>query len=301
MRAFQFPSIVLDGCEGIDRNIWIIDNRFAPGRPRAKQRGIQFSDTLFWFPRQSTSALATLFFFQQPFICSLLQRMGSGEHLYASHVWPLWPIPNTDTIRDGPTMLWQGPDVSQYVVKHSEEISGTRLDPAIIRQMVQGVLRDKVPSLFMSFLSRDSEQLADGSYRFLETLRAYANQHGLQALQNATGIPVETAAECLIVVDIWQCMHGIEPPNVVWKSMVANSHLFPATEHDDLAYLEARNSKQVASLTTGLVISEDSLTRCLKLLEIEDHEVPESNVRIRSAVALWADLISTPLSRSFQE
>lgn len=289
MRAFQFASIMLDSSEGFDRNTWMIDDRFVIGKPLAKQYNIQFAHTLFWFPRMVTSVLAALFFFQQPFICTLLQRMGKDKHLYASHVWPLFPLPPNTKSNSELSMVWKGSHISDYVRRLSEEIIETRLDPALIRQMAEGLIRDKIPSLFEAFLSRNSQYLQAGSYRFPESLQAYAGHHGLQAICNVTGISVETAAECLIVVDIWQCMHGIEPSNNIWKPMVINSHLFPATEHDELAYLEAQNLKQTHFLTSGHVISENILTGGLKLLC--NSTLSESDVSIISALGFCVCLI----------
>ena len=50
MRPWQFGSIIFDSCDEADRNVWIVNGRFAAGKPAAKQLNLTFADTLFWFP-----------------------------------------------------------------------------------------------------------------------------------------------------------------------------------------------------------------------------------------------------------
>jgi hypothetical protein len=275
MRAFQFPSIVFNSCDGFDRNLWIVNNRFVPGKPKAKQRSTAFADTLFWYPRKATQPLAVLLFYQQPFICSLLQMLGTEPQLYASHMWPLAP---SEAGPNPHSLVWSGQQINRSLKDISLNIIGSPVDPALIRQMAEGLLRDKVPALFEVYQSRDNIHLEKGSYRFSQCLEAYANLYGLQAVANAAKIVTERAAACLIVVDIWQYMHKIEPRSLIWQPMVANSYLFPTTAHDGLAWLDAHNLKQTAWIVSGHLIDEDTLTAGLKLLA--DSNFPEFVVRV---------------------
>ena len=163
--------------------------------------------------------------------------------------------------------------ISRSLKDISLNIIRSPVDPALVRQIAEGLLRDKVPSLFEVYQSRDNIHLEKGSHRFSRCLEAYANLNGLQALANAANIDIERAAACLIVVDIWQYMHKIEPRSLVWQPMVANSFLFPTTAHDDLAWLDALNLKQTASIMSGHIVDEVTLTTGLKLLM--DSNFPE--------------------------
>ncbi|KAH9988502.1 hypothetical protein BJV77DRAFT_964397 [Russula vinacea] len=84
MRPWQFASILFDSCHDADRNVWLVNGRFVVGKPKAKQQNLDFVDTAFWFPRGVTSELITYLYFQQPFICSLLDKwknVDSNSHL----------------------------------------------------------------------------------------------------------------------------------------------------------------------------------------------------------------------------
>jgi hypothetical protein len=260
MRAFQFKSIIVDSCDGFERNVWIVGNRFVAGKPKAKQLNASFADVLFWFPRRSTPTCAVLLFYQMPLICSLLSMLGITEHFYASHLWPL--PPNTKA----KSMVWDGPLVSKTIKDISREAIKAEVDPGLIRQMVEAIFHDKIPSLFEVFQSRNNLNLEKGSYCFSECLKKYANHHGLHNLAYAANMSVDRTAACLIVVDIWQCMHKIEPRNEIWQPMVQNSYIFPTTTHEDLAYLEAQNLKQTVWVMYRLIIDQEVLTRGLKLL-----------------------------------
>ncbi|KAH9011092.1 hypothetical protein EDB83DRAFT_2322272 [Lactarius deliciosus] len=262
MRAFQFKSIIVDGCDGFNRNVWIVGNRFITGKPKAKQINALFADVLFWFPRMSTPACAVLLFYQKPLICSLLTMLGikASEHRYASHLWPLPPSTK------GNSMVWEGPLISKTIRDISREVIKAEIDPALVRQMAEGVFRDKIPSLFEVFQSHDNLNLEKGGYRFSGCLGRYANYHGLHGLANAADMSADRAAACLIVVDIWQCMHKLEPCDAIWQPMVENSYIFPTTIHQDLAYLEAQNLKQTVWVMYRQMIDQGVLTRGLSLL-----------------------------------
>ena len=181
--------------------------------------------------------MAVLFFFQKPLICDLLKRLEVEKHHYASHLWPIAP----GAKKKSDPMVWEGPLITKTFKDISREVIKTAVSIGLVRQMAQGLLRDKIPSLFESFHSRDNLNLENDSYGFSACLQHYANHYGLQSLAIAADIPIEYAAACLIVVDIWQCMHKIESCNVIWQLMVANHCIFPTTAHDDLAYLKAQN------------------------------------------------------------
>ena len=260
MRAFQFKSIIVDSCEGFDRNVWIVGNRFVAGKPKAKQVNASFADVLFWFPRGSTPACSVLLFYQKPLICSLLKMLDITEHCYASHLWPLPPGTKAKS------MVWEGPMVSKAVRDISREVIKSEVDPALIRQMVEAIFRDKIPTLFEVFQSRNNLDLEKGSYCFSGCLKQYANYHKLHSLANAANMSVDRTAACLIVVDIWQYMHKIEPRDTIWQPMVANSYIFPTTIHENLANIEAQNLKQTVWVMYKMIIDQKVLTKGLNLL-----------------------------------
>ena len=86
--------------------------------------------------------------------------------------------------------------------------------------------------------------LEKDSYCFMTCLQQYANHHALQGLATATDMLAKCAAACLIVVDVWQCMHKIKPCNVLWQPMVEISYMFPTMAHDGLTSLKAQHLKE---------------------------------------------------------
>jgi len=263
LRPFQFGSIVFDSCDGYDRNVWLVDRRFVIGKPKAKQRNLVFADTLFWFPRAITSELIVLFYYQQPFICYMLEQQNRRNHLYASHVWAL----PSKVARKIHPMVWNGQEINREVRKLTQDLIGVPIDPSLMRQSSEGLLRDKIPGLFQIFQSRENKDLERGSYRHKSTLQSYAIRHGLHALAHTADIPIDRTSACLIIVDIWQCMHQIEEADAIWKPMVVDSYIFPTVSHDSLAYLCAQNQKMAVNTSYQLVFDQDSLTRGVKLLE----------------------------------
>lgn len=265
MRAFQFASIAYDSGQGFDRNMWALRNRFHLGKPIAKQRHLDFADVLFSIVEELTGDLSVLLFYEQPFICSLLDDLGfkGEEHKYATHVWPL--IPKKASLNA--VKVWSGQQISRSLRSISHEIIGCALDPALVRQMAEGLLREKIPSLFEVFHSRDNFHLEKGSYRFSDCLQSYANNKGLQALANVAGISLQRTAACLIIVEIWQCIHKIQIPNPIWQPMVGPSFLFQTTAHLHLAHMTAKNITQTISIIYRRNIDQDALTRGLKSLE----------------------------------
>lgn len=262
MRPWQFSSIVYDSCAEADRNIWIIDGRFVTGKPNAKQLSLVFADTLFWFPRTISSELVAYLYYQQPFIYSLLKKRTGANLLYASHVWVL---PSTRT-RKTYSKVWNGQDINRKVRDLTKKLIGSPVDPPLARQSSQGLLRDKIPVLFQIFQSRNNVHLAEGSYRNQSCLNSYAIRHSLKGLAHATDIPLDRVSACLIIGDIWLCMHNIEPADPIWQPMVINSYIFPTVAHDYLAYLAAQNQKRIAKIGSQLTVDQDSLTRGIMLL-----------------------------------
>jgi hypothetical protein len=130
--------------------------------------------------------------------------------------------------------------------------------------------------LFEIFHSRENRYLEEGSYQHRQCLESYANKHGLHSLANAANIPVDHAAACLIMGDVWHAMHKIEAPDPIWQPMVANSHIFSSTAHNELAYLKAQNLKVIALVQYSHVFDEDALIRGVKLLK--DLKFPEDKV-----------------------
>jgi hypothetical protein len=290
MRAFQFKSIILESCDGFDRNMWILDNRFIVGKPKAKQKKNSFADTLFWFPRRATTALAVLFFFQKPLICDLLRRLEVKEHYYASHLWPMPPI-SSGTKKTSHSMVWEGPLINKTFKGVSGEVIKPTVSIGLVRQVAEGLLRDKIPLLFEVFQMRNNLNLKKDSYRFSACLQQYANHYALQSLASAANIPIERAAACLTVVDIWQCMHKVETCNVIWQPMVENSYMFPTTAHEDLAYLEAQNLTETIWLMYEQIVDQKILTRGLNLLATSNFsEVVVCPSSFLLCAVLWSHL-----------
>jgi hypothetical protein len=262
MRAFQFGSMVFDSCDGHDRNVWIDDSRFFLGKPLAKQRNERFAQTLFSFPREMTDTLIVLFYYQQPFISSILDDQNIHDHLYGSHVWAL----PSKASRKAKPWVWNGVQISRKVRSLTQSLESP-IDPALVRQIAQAIFRDKVPVLFEIFHSRENRHLEEGSYQHRQCLESYANIHGLHALADAANIPVDRAAACLIVGDVWNAMHKIETPDPIWQPMVANSYIFPTIAHDELAYLKTQNLKAIYLVQCSHVFDEDALIRGVKLLK----------------------------------
>jgi hypothetical protein len=266
MRPWQFGSIVFDSCSEADRNMWIIDDRFVAGKPKAKQLHLTFADTAFWFPRAITSDLIAFLYFQQPFISSLLRKKGIVDLLYASHVWAL---PSTRS-RNTYSKVWNGQDVNRKVRNLTQGLIGSPVDPQLARQSSQGLLRDKIPVLFEIFQSRDNQHLEQGSYRHQPSLESYAIRHHLKGLAHAANIPVDRLSACLIIGDIWQYMHKIEQADPIWQPMVVSSYVFPTVAHDALAYLGAQNLKMMANASSQRIFDQDSLTRGVTFLTDTD-------------------------------
>ncbi|KAF8875571.1 hypothetical protein BD779DRAFT_1678175 [Infundibulicybe gibba] len=155
LRAFQFRSVVhnISNNPEVTRNVWVVNGRFIIGKPKAKQRGVTFSDTMFWLPRPVTGALATLFFFQQRLISELLHDIGWENHLYGTHIWPLPPQENSNAT------AWNGTDINRSIKGHSKAIIKLAVDAGLIRQMAEGLLRDKIPVLFEVFHERSNQHL----------------------------------------------------------------------------------------------------------------------------------------------
>jgi hypothetical protein len=272
LRPWQFGSILFDSNEEADRNLWIVNHRFVAGKPKAKQINLPFADTLFWLPQDITLELTALLYYQQPFIGFLLDRQSTPDHLYASHIWALPPT----TSHKKSLKVWSGTAANQHVKDLTQEIIGSSVDPSLMRQSSEALLRHKIPVLFQIFHSCQNLHLEEGSYRHKSCLDSYANHHGLTGLAHAADIPADRASACLIIGDIWQSMHKIEDANPIWKPMVTNSYIFPTDTYDALAYLEAQNQKIIAQTTSQAAFDIDHLTRGVKFLT--DIDALEANV-----------------------
>lgn len=268
IRSWQFGSIAFDSCNGVDRNMWIVDGRFVTGKPEAKQMNLAFADTMFWFPHAITSGLIAFLYYQQPFISSLLTKSETHGLLYSSHVWAL---PSAKSRKTRPK-VWNGQDINQNMRALTQQLIGSPVDPPLARQSSEGLLRDKVPVLFEIFQSCDNLFLEKGSYRHQSCLEAYAISHNLHGLAQAADMPIHRVSACLIICDIWLSLHKIAEVDPIWEPMVIGSYIFPTVAHDDFAYFGAQNLNMIASTTHGLssdsqcIFDEENLTRGVTLL-----------------------------------
>lgn len=268
IRSWQFGSIVFDSCDGVDRNVWIVDGHIVIGKPKAKQLKLAFADTIFQLPPAITLDLIAFLYYQQPFISSLLTKTGTPGLLYSSHVWAL-PSPKS---RAPHSKVWNGQDINQAIRALTQQLIGSPVDPPLARQSSQGLLRDKIPVLFEIFQSRDNLYLEKGSYRHQSCLEAYANSHNLQGLAQAADIPIHCVSACLIICDIWLSLHKIAEVDPIWEPMVIGSYIFPTVAHDDFAYFGAQNLSMIASTSHGLtsdsqcIFDEENLTQGVTFL-----------------------------------
>lgn len=255
MRAFQLQSLVVNLTEDpqLDRNIWLVSGRFAIGKPKAKQRNIDFAQTLFWLPPQITNALAALLSIIQPFICKLLDGLQEDGHLYHSHLLPSIP-PNSEF--NFVVQGWDGSKVNNVVKEKTQKKLKISLDIPLIRQLAEGVLRHKIPLLFEFFHSPENVRLDETEYHFWGTLKLYIQDLQLQRLSNLTGITLDKVAACLMVCDIWQAIHQLVPQRDCWKHIARDSCVFPALDHRDLAYSEAQFLKKLSHSLNCKVLSQ---------------------------------------------
>jgi hypothetical protein len=262
LRPFQFKSILIGSDAKQQRNVWLLDGRFLLGKPAAKQRSISFADTLYWLPRKITEALLVFFYFQQPFINDLL---GGDHHQYAIHLWPLWPA--RSNIKSDALSVWSGTDINKAVQKHTKMILKVPLDCQTMRQMVEGLLRQKVPLLFEPF-NTSPHCLPTNSYHIDQILQQYAQTWGLERLVEPTMMRKDKIAAVLLVSDIWQALIKVEPKNEAWLPIATDTFMFPTTQHKDLAYMEAQHLKETAFLSSPIDVQ--ILTEGLRLLENSD-------------------------------
>jgi hypothetical protein len=262
MRHFQFQSLIVNLTENprLERNVWLVSGRFVIGKPKAKQRNIDFAQTLFWLPPQISDALAALLLIIQPFICGLLDLLHEEGHLYHSHLLPFIP-PDLESDSDQSAMEnWDGSRVNDVVKKKVQKVLKISLDIPLIRQLAEGVLRHKIPLLFEFFHSPGNVHLDEDEYHFFDMLKLYAEDLHLQRLSNLTGIALDRVAACLMVCDIWQAIHRLVPHQDYWKNITRDSCVFPALDHRDLAYSEAQffkklnHSLNIEVLSQGLVL-----------------------------------------------
>lgn len=258
LRPAQYKSINLNFGMDQERNVWLINGRFLFGKPVAKQRSVDFADTLYWLPRQITHSLSIFLFFLQPFINDIL---GAKNYHYAGHLWPVWP-PKSDIVS-----LWSGTHVNQAVRRYTKEVLKVALDCQTIRQIAEGFLRQKFPPLFEPFNTSGGFQ-GNGVYHIDHVLQRYAQHHGFQRLVEPLGIKQDKIAAVLMVSDIWQALVKIEPQNEIWFPIAVDTFIFPATSHKDLTYAEAQQLKKTTLFSKP--IDSQSLSKGLKLLEISD-------------------------------
>ena len=262
LRPFQFKSILIGSDVKQQRNVWLLDGRFLLGKPAAKQHSISFADTLYWLPRKITDALLVFFYFQQPFINDLL---GEDHCQYAIHLWPLWPA--RSNIKSDALSVWNGTDINKAVRKHTKRLLKVSLDCQTIRQIGEGLLRQKVPLLFEPF-NMSPHCLPTNSYHIDQTLQQYAQTWGLERLVEPTMMRKNKIAAVLLVSDIWQTLIKVEPKSEAWLPIATDTFMFPTTQHKDLAYNEAQHLKETASF--GNPIDVQILTEGLRLLENSD-------------------------------
>lgn len=255
LRPAQYKSININSGTKQQRNIWLIDGRFLLGKPAAKQRSVDFADTLYWLPRKITHKLSILFFFIQPFIDDIL---GVENRQYAVHLWPLW------TSKSDTAVLWSGTLINRAVRKYTKKILNVALDCQTIRQIAEGFLRQKFPSLFEAF-NTSGDFLGNNTYHIDHVLQPYAQHYGLRRLVEPLEIKRDKIAALLMVSDIWQALIKVEPQNEIWLPIATDTFIFPATLHKDLAYVEAQQLRE-----TSKPIDEQSLSEGLKLLENSD-------------------------------
>ncbi|KAF8346247.1 hypothetical protein F5887DRAFT_1073895 [Amanita rubescens] len=253
LRPAQYKSININSGTKQQRNIWLIDGRFLLGKPAAKQRSIDFADTLYWLPRKITHMLSIFFFFQQPFIDDIL---GVDNGQYAIHLWPLWPSKSNTVV------LWSGVHINQAVRKYTKKILNIALDCQTIRQIAEGFLHQKFPHLFEAFNTSGDFLGNRDTYHIDHVLQRYAQHCGLGRLVEPLKIKKDKIAALLMVSDIWQALIKIEPQNEIWLPIATDTFIFPATSHRDLAYVEAQQLREATKL-----IDEQSLSKGLELLE----------------------------------
>lgn len=261
LRSFQFKSIRIGSDSKKQRNVWLLDGRFFIGKAKAKQRSIGIADVLYWLPRKLTAALSVLFYLQQPFINDVL---ATNHRQYAVYLWPLWPARSdmeSDTLS-----LWSGVDINKAVQKYTKTWAELPLDCQTIRQIAEGLLHQKVPMLFEPYnTSRDRPP--SGTYHIDPVLQQYARTCGLERLVEPTMMDKDKIAAVLLVSDIWQSLIKVEPNSMIWLPLATDMYTFPATLHNDLAYVEAQQLKVTMMRGT---ITLQSLTKGLKLLEHPD-------------------------------
>lgn len=258
MRAFQFQSLIVNLTDSpqLERNVWLVLGRFAIGKPKAKQRNIDFAPTLFWLPPQISDALAALLLIIQPFICKLLDDLHEEGHLYHSHLLPFIPAILESDSDQSAMENWDGSRVNDVVKKKTQKELKISLDIPSIRQLAEGVLRHKIPFLFEFFHSPGNVHLDKDEYHFFGALKLYAKDLHLQRLSNLTGIALDRVAACLMVCDIWQGIHRLVPHQDYWKNITRDSYVFPALDHMDLAYSEAQFLKKLNHSLNIKVLSQ---------------------------------------------
>lgn len=79
-------------------------------------------------------------------------------------------------------MAWNGKEINKAVQDITKCLLGCPLDPLLIQQLAEGLLRDKSLKLFEIWQDRNSTYLAENTYLNTACLHAYASKHGLQAL-----------------------------------------------------------------------------------------------------------------------
>ena len=268
LRSAQFSSIAYDSDIDMERNMWILGDRFVYGRPKAKQyKG--FANVMFCFPCEVTLDLMVLLYYQQPYISSLSRELETRNDLYDTLVWS---YPSINTEDPSARRCWNGSEINAAVKSLSKEFLGVPLDPPLMRQLGQGILRHKTPTLLQIWQDRSNIDLEEGTYRFKSILQAYASRHKIHPLAQRTGMEVELVSQCLIVTDIWMTIQRISEPDSVWAPMVANSYIFPSTRNDTLAHLTTRNHKTRAQLQHSGTLSFNlgSLVSGVKLLQGQD-------------------------------
>lgn len=259
LRPFQFKSIKIGTDTVHKRNVWLLDGRFLLGKPAAKQQSLAFAETLFWLPRNATRPLSVFFYFLQPFIDQVLCE---NNRQYSIDLWPLWPAEPKP--KSGALSLWNGAHINKAVRRSTKNILDIPLSCNAIRQLAEGLLHEKLPSLFEPFhTSRD--RIPSGTYHIDHVLKIYAAKHRLERLVDPTNIEKDKIAAVLLTSDIWQGLIHVEPKSDVWLPLAKETFMFYSGIYNDMAYAKAQHLKKVTELSGP--VSLNTLSQALKLLE----------------------------------
>lgn len=234
IRGWQFIQLCFGNAEDKDRNLWVLSNGLIIiANPISKQRHRACAPTLFAFPRTLSKFLAYYLFVIRPAVSDFLQGDGLDVSIYRSRIWAYAIVPPLR--KKSPSLLWTGCDISKAIKFHTSNLLGVSITPIMLRQVAQGVFRDKLPGLFENCFRSTSTNVATGS----SLLKNYERACRFPELPN---IPPDRPVLLLSVSEIWHAMLDVGPLNKAWAPMVAGSHFFQARFSDELAFATARQA-----------------------------------------------------------